>query len=72
MRAVIRALKVIWQAIQSAGKQLGKFNTLLLMAISFILVVSPMGMIRRLTLRPAPKGWLTRPKLDPHHFRKQF
>ena len=69
----MRYLRFLYSLFGRAAMALGRFNTAVLMVISYFLLVVPMGLIWRLVRRtPQPAGWLDRAPLPKDHFRKQF
>lgn len=66
-------LKVIGKGLEKIGFAIGHFNTRLLMALSYYLMVFPIGFIRRSFRKHSNQnGWLEREPLSPDHFKKQF
>lgn len=68
LKNVGRFLKQLLLAISHV---LARFNTGLLMILSFYLLLLPIGLIRRLFFK-APRGWQEREPLKRTHFEKQY
>ena len=69
-----RALQVVWLGIQRIGRAIGRFNTALILGISFYLLLPVISGIRRFFVSRAggrPR-WEDRLPLDRKHFEKQY
>jgi hypothetical protein len=69
-----RALQIVWLGVQRVGRGIGRFNTTLILTLSFYLLLMPISLIRRLFVsRPGgPPRWEERRPSDRRHFERQY
>lgn len=67
-----RFFKVFAGEFRKVGMAFGRFNNALLIAVSFYLILFPIGLVRRLIRgKISQTGWIRREPLSPKHFEKQ-
>ncbi len=68
-----RLLRILVEPLRRLGMLIGRFNTLLLIGISFYVVLTPIGFLRRTFKRnPEKGGWKKRSPLDRSHYERQY
>jgi carbamoyltransferase len=62
-----------FRLLKRLGQLIGRFNSGLLMTLSFFVILWPTGLVRRLASRqPEVGGWLDRHPLGADHYRRQY
>ncbi|GAB4238633.1 MAG: hypothetical protein Kow00109_13120 [Acidobacteriota bacterium] len=74
MRGWRRLRQVLWEGFRRFAHRLGRFNSLVLLTLVYFLVVTPLGLVRRLATRSSRSQphWRPRETPSPRHFEKQY